>query len=126
MEVLYLKKRRYRTKEERIKLYNNYIESNLSKKAWCSLNNIPPSTFDAWRSLATKEDTNDLVFISPKPKADREKEIKASISKNRVNGTETLPFNTILEIGICKLHINETTPFSFIEQIIKVVKEANV
>lgn len=126
MEVLYLKRRKYRTKEERIKLYNNYTESNLSKKAWCSLNNIPPSTFDAWKSLVTKEDTNGLVFISPKPKEDKEKEIKASISKNRSNDTEALPFNTVLEIGICKLHINETTPFSFIEQIIKVVKEANV
>lgn len=119
-----MKKRIHRTKEERIRLYNDYTSSSLSKKAWCSLNNIPPTTLDTWKKFITKDNKNELVFITPKPRKDKEN--SPSISKVSSNNINIHSFNTVLEIGICKLHINETTPFSFIEEIIKVVKEADV
>ncbi len=119
-----MKKRIHRTKEERIRLYNDYLSSNLSKKAWCTLNNIPPTTLDGWKKFITKDNENDLVFITPKPRKDKEN--SPSISKATSSNIKLHPFNTVLEIGICKLHINETTPFSFIEKIIKVAMEADV
>ena len=36
-----MEKRKYKTKEEKQVLVKNYLESGLSRKAWCSKNNIP-------------------------------------------------------------------------------------
>jgi hypothetical protein len=39
-----MEKRKYKTKEEKQILVNNYLESGLSKNTWCRKNNIPIST----------------------------------------------------------------------------------
>lgn len=38
-----MEKRKHKTKEEKQILVSNYLESDLSKNAWCRKNNIPIS-----------------------------------------------------------------------------------
>ena len=43
-----MEKRKYGTREEKQVLVKNYSESGLSRKAWCSKNNIPISNLVGW------------------------------------------------------------------------------
>lgn len=101
----------HRTKEERERLLDKYLESGLSRRAWCMANNIPQSTLITWEKAFNKEQKEEVIFIKPKSNVE--------IEKSR-------SFNAVLEIEGCKLHLNEGTPPSFISQIIKAVRESYV
>jgi len=120
-----MEKIRRKTREEKQSLVNNYLESGLSKKAWCKNNNIPVSTLVGWEKQLKKAKNDDIIFVSPKPSRYNEK-ISSSINIDNSSDKYTGVFTTILEIGDCKLHINENTPISFIGQIIKAVRESYV
>ena len=49
-----MEKRKQKTKKEKHILVNNYLESGLSKTAWCRNNNIPISTFVGWEKQLNK------------------------------------------------------------------------
>ena len=123
-----MKKGKHRTKEEKEALINNYLESGLSKNSWCRNNNIAISTFNGWEKKINKtNNTDEVIFVSPKPtKQVNAKTIRSSIIEDKVSNLGIGEFTTILEVEDCKLHINETTPFSFISQLIKAVREAHV
>jgi transposase-like protein len=120
-----MEKRRRKTKEEKQSLVNNYLESGLSKKAWCENNNIPVSTLVGWEKQLKKAKKDDIIFVSPKSSQANEK-IRSSIKADKASDKGAAVFTTILEIEDCKLHINENTPIPFIGQIIKVVRESYV
>lgn len=117
-----MENRRRKTKEEKQILVNNYLESGLSKKAWCENNNIPVSTLVGWEKQLKKAKKNDIIFVSPKPSQANEK-TRLSIKADNSSDKGVAVFTAILEIGDCKLHINENIPISFIAQIIKAVRE---
>lgn len=123
-----MKKGKHRTKEEKEALINNYLESGLSKNAWCRNNNIAISTFNGWEKKINKgNNTDEVIFISPKPtKQINIERISPTITEDIASNLEVIEFTTILEVHDCKLHINETTPFTFISQLIKTVRESHV
>lgn len=122
-----MEKRRFKTKEEKQVLVNNYLESGLSKKAWCSKNNIPISTLIGWEKQLNRINKDEIIFVSPKPSKEINKDKgRPSVSKDKASDVEVAAFTTILEIKECKLHINENIPFHFISQLIKAVREAHV
>ena len=122
-----MEKRKQKTKKEKHILVNNYLESGLSKKAWCMNNNVPISTLVGWEKQLNKGNKDEVIFISPKPSREIKKDkIRASVTKDKVRDVYATEFTTILEIEECKLHINENIPFSFISQLIKAVREAHV
>jgi transposase-like protein len=123
-----MKKGKHRTKEEKEALIKNYLESGLSKNAWCRNNNIPISTFNGWEKKINKgSNTDEVIFVSPKPKKQSDTEtISPTIIEDNTSNLKAAEFTTILEVYDCKLHINETTPFSFISQLIKTVRESHV
>ncbi len=121
-------RKKHKTKEEKQILINNYLESNLSKAAWCRKNNISTSTFNGWWKQINKgNNTDEVIFISPKlTKEINAEATRLSISEDKTSNLEAAEFTTIIEVHDCKLHINETTPFSFISQLIKTVRESHV
>ena len=122
-----MKKRNFKTKEEKQVLVNNYLKSGLSRKAWCSKNNIPISTLIGWEKQLNRINKDEIIFVSPKPSKEINKDKgRPSVSKDKASDVEVAAFTTILEIKECKLHINENIPFHFISQLIKAVREAHV
>lgn len=122
-----MEKRKQKTKKEKHILVNNYLESGLSKTAWCRNNNIPISTFVGWEKQLNKVIKDKVIFVSPKPSKEINKEkTRSFVRRDKSSGVEAAEFTTILEIYECKLHINENTPFSFISQLIKAVRESHV
>jgi hypothetical protein len=93
----------------------------------CRKNNIPISTLIGWVKSFNKGNKDEVIFVSPKPAKEINKDkIRPAVTKDKVSDEDTKIFTTILEIEECKLHINENTPFSFISQLIKVVRESHV
>lgn len=123
-----MEKRKHKTKEEKESLINNYHESDLSKKAWCRENNIAISTFNGWEKKINKgNNTDEVIFVSQKAtKQINTETISPSIIEDKASNLKVAEFTRILEVHDCKLHLNETTPFSFISQFIKVVRESHV
>lgn len=122
-----MKKRKFKTKEEKQVLVNNYLKSGLSRKAWCSKNNIPISTLIGWEKQLNRINKDEIIFVSPKPSKEINKDKRrSSVSKDKANDVERAAFTTILEVEECKLHINESIPFNLISQLIKAVREAHV
>ena len=122
-----MNKRKFKTKEEKQVLVNNYLESGLSRKAWCSKNNIPISTLVGWGKQLNRINKDEIIFVSPKPSKEINKDKRGpSVSKDKASGVERAAFTTILEVEGCKLHINESIPFHLISQLIKAVREAHV
>jgi len=122
-----MEKRKYRTKEEKQVLVKNYLESGLSRKAWCSKNNIPISTLVGWEKQLNRINKDEIIFISPKPSKRINKEKRRpSVANDKVIIAEPAVFTAILETHECKLHINEKTPISFISQLLQVLREAYV
>ena len=122
-----MERKKHKTKKEKQVLVNNYLDSGLSKNEWCRKNNIPVSTLIGWEKQFNKVNNDEVIFVSPKPSKGINKEkIRSSVANDKVSDVEVAVFTTILEIEECKLHINENTPFSFISQLIKAVREAHV
>lgn len=122
-----MEKRKFKTKEEKQVLVNNYLGSGLSRKAWCSNKNIPISTLVGWEKQLNRIYKDEVIFVSPKPSKEINKDKgRPSVSKDKASDVEVAAFTTILEIKECKLHINENIPFNFISQLIKAVREAHV
>jgi hypothetical protein len=122
-----MEKRTFKTKEEKRISVKNYLESGLSRKAWCIKNNIPISTLVGWQKQLNRINKDEIIFVSPKPSKEIIKnKRRPSVSKDKASDVEVAAFTTILEIKECKLHINENIPFHFISQLIKAVREAHV
>lgn len=122
-----MERRKHKTREEKQVLVNNYFDSGLSKNEWCRKNNIPVSTLIGWEKQLKKVNKNEIIFVSPKPSKGINKEkTRPSVPNDKVSDVEVSVFTTILEIEECKLHIDENTPFPFISQLIKAVREAHV
>ena len=66
------------TEEEKQVLINDYLESGLSRKAWCGMNNIPIPTLVGWEKQLNKINKDDIIFVSPKPSKIINKDVSAS------------------------------------------------
>ncbi|HKM34137.1 MAG TPA: hypothetical protein VJY54_05280, partial [Lachnospiraceae bacterium] len=84
-----MEKRKQKTKKEKHILVNNYLESGLSKTAWCRNNNIPISTFVGWEKQLNKVIKDKVIFVSPKPSKEINKEkTKSFVRRDKSSGVE--------------------------------------
>lgn len=112
-----------RTKEEKVKLIEEYKASGLSMNKWCIANGIATSTMSTW-----------LTKTSDKNK--KSKKIKvANKTKKKAKFVEvTTPINTavatdskvILEYKDFKISISDSLDVLLLKDILKVVTELNV
>lgn len=58
--------KKIKTKEEKQVLVNHYLESGLSRKAWCNKYNIPISTLVGWQKQLNIINKDEVIFVSPK------------------------------------------------------------
>ena len=117
-----MRTKKYRTKEERQGLINDFLASGKSKVVWCEEMNIPLSTLAGWIKAADSEkDTVNFVPLKPGKKVENTEDI--STSTTNIMATSC---NIILEIGSCKVLIKENTSMPFLSEVLKVVKSSDV
>jgi len=124
--------RKYRSAEEQVKLINQCRTSGMSDRHWCSMNDIPISTFYTWITRlhrkgytfpdAVKADdyipeTNEVVKVDivPEPDATAMSDYNAYQNAPMYNSSVPLEVPAI-EINIGKLNIrlsNDVNPLLF-------------
>lgn len=115
-----MRKRKYRTKEERQTLIEDFRSSGKTKVAWCEEMNIPLSTLTGWiKGINSEKETVKFFPLNPKNKSKNADDIATT------NLEPTLP-SIMLEIGSCKVHIKENTSMPFLSEVLKVVKSSDV
>ena len=98
-----------RSKSDRIALIQEFQASGMTKTAWCKEKGIACATFYKW--LKSYEQEQQEVKFLPLNES----------SKDIPSANELL-----VEVGICKVHITDTTSIPLLAKLIKAVNSANV
>ncbi len=111
--------RKSRSKEEKLKLIEDYKASGLSMSKWCAANGIATSTMHTWLA-STNNKKNKSKTTKSNKKAKFIEVPKATMAKSLDNNKVTLEYKDF------KISISDSHDILLLKDILKVVTELNV
>ena len=116
MEVVSMVTMKAKNDDEKEKLIKDFISSGKSKTLWCKEKGISYQTFYKWLQKSNVAQES-VKFIAVKDKKN-----KLSIDALEKSSVPIQNSNLLLEIGICKICISNTTSLDLVVNVIKAVK----
>ena len=111
--------RKLRSKEEKLKLIENYKASGLSMSKWCAANGIATSTLSTWLASTNNK--------KKKTKSTKSNKKAKFIEVPKTTMVKTLDNNKVtLEYKDFKISISDSQDILLLKDILKVVTELNV
>lgn len=116
MEVVSMVTMKAKTNAEKEALIKDFLSSGKSKTLWCKEKGIAYQTFYKWlqKSNPAQESVKFVAVKDKKNKPAPDVPEKKSVTIQNSN--------LLLEIGICKMRISDTTSLDLVVNVIKAVK----
>ena len=107
-----------RSKEEKLKLIEDFKASGLSMSKWCAINGMATSTMSTW--LAKNNNKKKTKTVKSNKKAKFIEVPKTTMAKSLDNNKVTLEYKDF------KISVSDSQDMLLLKDILKVVTELNV